>query len=1328
MTKHIILFLAANPQGANRSGLDPQARRVALDQEASAIQKELKRSGYRDRFELVTRWAAEPHDLLRELRALKPTVVHFSGHGGQEGLFFQAPNGDARVVAPAAIAETFGVAGGSVKLVVLSACYSTEPAEALLAHVDCIVGISGALSDDMARAFAIGFYGALGEQESVAAAYRHGNAAISLEGLAEADRPQLRVRAGADAARIVLAAVAPVVHVALPCPYPGMRPYSADDADYFHGRGAEIDELIDRLRAGEREVYIIGPSGSGKSSLVAAGVLPRLARGVAGLGPCVVRTMRPGEHPAAQLHELLDASDLKLAPEDAIAALLGGRAFGSSVLILIDQLEELFTLADAGERERFLRALAALRAVSRCVVVFTLRADFFGAFMESPLWTDRHGRISRIEVSPLRGKALSEAIVHPARDLGVSLEPELIGQLLADAGSEPGILPLLQETLVQLWDRRQGQTLTLADYQALGDRGRSGLVVALSRRADAALRELTPAQEAIARRILLRLSSFGEGRSDTRRQQPRSKLRAADDDAADFELVLRRLIGARLLIADEDDHGGEARIDLAHEVMIAAWPTLAGWIQTHRAAEQRRRQLEAAALQWVEHGRGVRGLLDPSELADAEAWRTTESARELGGSIEVAELVAASKAAHNKQKRRRRSFIWSAVAALMVFVSVVVALAAMASHEAKQRQDLVTRSDQEAQHAMALAEVHLRGGYPSEALYSLDRCISEARVASVREVEGHCHLAAARVLAHVGYFDGARRELDVAEPLLSTDRDLATLWFEHGNFLQEQSRGKDRVSRPASAIAAFQRALGFATRARARDLVFAIELNLAQSFAELGRIEEAELHYATATALDRDKSYESNLAKLAAQIAYRRGDLDRASSVNTSLYAKMLRGDDRFEVCVMQARIALALNDLEAAERWAQRGIDEVEQIQASQTAVELRPWVLASRRAPYELRFVALARANRFEEAVRVFDRWQGRTLLDAMARPSPNPPPRLATMAKNIESLAMLLPAASSVPLMSTGDRGIVEALRSIDLLVLAVAEDNVWRVISRGGQLKIEKLGTYDSLEVLLDNFQRLTDRAQADAAGERLIPAEMFRDPSTLYVVLDAQLAHLPVSALRGGGKPLVAVRPVVHLPRLPSKDDATCAAPGAAVGATVLADADGNLPSARREAEMIAGLLKTTAHVGEAATSAALFAAKSDAVLHVGVQADFGTYGGVLRLHDRPVSALEISAKRLGPSLVTLAGCSTAHSADPELAGSLSTAFLASGSSHVIATLRRVTDQGSAEVMLRFYEGGGIADPVRTLARVQAELSERGGNKDWPNFAVFGKKVCASPTR
>ena len=223
MKKHTILFLAANPTGTSQ---------LALGEEARAIQVELERSGYRDCFELETRWAAQPLDLLRELRKLKPTVVHFSGHGGlspagtgatgrrpsrdvvadtglydnepQRGLFFQGPDGRAQVVTAQALHDTFGAAGSSVKLVVLSACYSDEQAEALRAHVDCIVGMRGSFGDDAARNFAIGFYGGLGERESVDAAFRQGCAAISLEGLRDSDRPRLRVRDGVDANKLVL--------------------------------------------------------------------------------------------------------------------------------------------------------------------------------------------------------------------------------------------------------------------------------------------------------------------------------------------------------------------------------------------------------------------------------------------------------------------------------------------------------------------------------------------------------------------------------------------------------------------------------------------------------------------------------------------------------------------------------------------------------------------------------------------------------------------------------------------------------------------------------------------------------------------------------------------------------------------------------------------------------------------------------------------------------------------------------------------------------------------------------------------------------------------
>jgi hypothetical protein len=196
MTPHTILFLAANPTGTAR---------LAVDREAREIQSELARSGGRARFELVTRWAAEPLDLLRELRRLRPTVVHYSGHGRRGGLCFQASGGRPTIVSSAAIAETFGAAGASVKVVVLSACYRKAQADALLAHVHCVVGLSGSIPAVARSSFAIGFYGGLGESESIAVAYRQGKAAISLEGLRDGESLRLQVRDGVDAGKLVLA-------------------------------------------------------------------------------------------------------------------------------------------------------------------------------------------------------------------------------------------------------------------------------------------------------------------------------------------------------------------------------------------------------------------------------------------------------------------------------------------------------------------------------------------------------------------------------------------------------------------------------------------------------------------------------------------------------------------------------------------------------------------------------------------------------------------------------------------------------------------------------------------------------------------------------------------------------------------------------------------------------------------------------------------------------------------------------------------------------------------------------------------------------------------
>jgi WD40 repeat protein len=435
----------------------------------------------------------------------------------------------------------------------------------------------------------------------------------------------------------------------LPCPYPGMRSFTEHDAARFFGREAELDRIVRRLRHGEREIFIIGASGSGKSSLIAAGLAPRLARGGHGLPQVHVRTLRPGDQPLDQLAAALEGD--VAAPNTAVGALLARHAPASFLVLVIDQLEELFAIAGEDERRGFLAALRGLRTDARCVLVFALRADFYGALMDSSLWTDREGRISRVDLGPLRRDDLRMVIERPARALDVYFQPELVSKLIDDAAREPGALPLLQETLCQLWSKRRQRLLALADYEGLGDGMQTGLAFAVTEHADDVLRTLTAAQKVIALRILLRLVNFGDGRPDTRRQQPRDRLRSEGETAADFGAVLQRLVDNRLVTVTGDDRGGEVRVDLAHEILIHAWTTFADWIRVWRAYEQRRRELEAAAAAWRVRGGGEGGLLDPVELAGALAWRD-KAAQELSHTSDLAAFMMASEVARADATRR----------------------------------------------------------------------------------------------------------------------------------------------------------------------------------------------------------------------------------------------------------------------------------------------------------------------------------------------------------------------------------------------------------------------------------------------------------------------------------------------------------------------------------------------------------------------------------------------------------------------------------------------------------------------------------------------------
>lgn len=436
------------------------------------------------------------------------------------------------------------------------------------------------------------------------------------------------------------------------CPYPGMEPFSEADSARFYGRDVEIQGLLNDLR-GHPFVTVIGPSGSGKSSLVFAGFLPALRQsGLFGPGRWTLRDLRPGETPLATLANALgvETADLTQATQDGLPISSSER-----LLLIVDQFEELFILSPASQIEPFQQALRRLIRMDNVYVLLTVRADFYPDLMGSPLWTQIEAH--RLEVLPLKEEGLRQVIVRPAEDVGVFVEPALVERLVADAAGEPGVLPFVQETLVLLWEHLERRFLPLRAYELLvlsrraydrlDDGELTGLQVAIAQHADQTLDDLSPNAQTIARRIFLRLVQFGEGRADTRRQQTIAALRAGTTETDLFDQTLQHLAENRLLTLsgeagrpsdraaasrrpddearkdeqskDEQSKDEQRKVDIAHEALISGWPRLRQWIREGRAAEVVRRQVEQAADEWRRR-QDNSYLWQGRRLAQAQEW------------------------------------------------------------------------------------------------------------------------------------------------------------------------------------------------------------------------------------------------------------------------------------------------------------------------------------------------------------------------------------------------------------------------------------------------------------------------------------------------------------------------------------------------------------------------------------------------------------------------------------------------------------------------------------------------------------------------------------
>jgi WD40 repeat protein len=455
---------------------------------------------------------------------------------------------------------------------------------------------------------------------------------------ATAKNPEQRfadARAFASELRAALGPAAPAVSVPaveVRNPFKGLRPFLEADARDFFGREDLVDRLVTRMTEGSegsRLLAVVGPSGSGKSSLVRAGLVPALRRGaIPGSEGWFVAQMVPGDDPFAELAAALLRVATNPPSPDLLDEIEGDeegliRAAGSvlpddrsELLLVIDQFEELFTLVDDEDRRAsFLASVvaAATHPLSRVRFVITIRADFY----DRPLLYRTLAELVRARtevVVPLTIEELERAVAGPAERVGVSVAPGLVAQLVADVADQPGALPLLQYALTELFDRREDSTLAPATYREIG-----GVTEALGRRAEEVFASLSDGAKRAARQLFLRLVTLGDGVEDTRRRVLRVELSSLHTDPGEMETVIDSFGGARLLSFDRDPDTRGPTVEVAHEALLTEWDRLRGWIDAVREDLRIERRLAVAARDWRTSGDDASFLASGSRLEQFEA-------------------------------------------------------------------------------------------------------------------------------------------------------------------------------------------------------------------------------------------------------------------------------------------------------------------------------------------------------------------------------------------------------------------------------------------------------------------------------------------------------------------------------------------------------------------------------------------------------------------------------------------------------------------------------------------------------------------------------------
>ncbi|WP_264478082.1 nSTAND1 domain-containing NTPase [Planktothrix agardhii] len=698
-----ILILAANPKNTAP---------LRLDEEIREIDEGLRRANQRHQYKLEQKLAVRSRDFYRAILDYQPQIVHFCGHGaGQDGIVLEDDTGKMVLLETKTLASMFKLfAKKSVECVVLNACYSEVQAEAISQYVDYVLGMKKAVGDKAAVAFSVAFYDALAAGYEVEEAYELGRS--QMISFFEQETPVFKKKP------LIPTPINTDIHVfedvIPPNPYQGLAAFEEEDADFFFGQENFVNKLVE-VTQNQPLVGIIGPSGSGKSSVVFAGLIPKLRQ----QGNWLIEVFRPGKEPflslASALVKQLEpeagetqflresvglASDFqqgRITVQQVISRILE-RNPGKQLLLVADQLEELYTLCPVKEeQERFADELLTTIAQENITLVFTLRADFYGYVLSYRPFRDALQEYTPQLLSSMKREELQAAIELPAQKLEVQLEDNLTQRILDDVGQEPGNLPLLEFALTRLWEKQKHRELTHQAYEEIG-----GVKKAIANHAEQVYQKLSETEKQQARRIFVQLVRPGEGTEDTRRVATRAEVGGENWNLVSYlagyqaRLVVtgshqkdltpqppsrqgngeyespsprRRGVWGEVIFAEDT-------VEVVHEALIREWLRLREWMNANRQFRTWQERLKVSLREWQNDNHDAGALLRGVPLTVAEDWlrkRADEMTQEERDFIQVS-VKERDREKRETERRRRLTMM-----GLSGFSVIALSLAGIAS-------------------------------------------------------------------------------------------------------------------------------------------------------------------------------------------------------------------------------------------------------------------------------------------------------------------------------------------------------------------------------------------------------------------------------------------------------------------------------------------------------------------------------------------------------------------------------------------------------------------------------------------------------------------------